>query len=230
MVEESPVRRSEINQIIKRAKEFFAAHDFHLPPWAYWGPSQWKGRYADCAEIVDCMLGWDVTTFGSNDFARRGLTAFSIRNGRPVEGAKCYGEKVLIVGENQETPLHFHWSKMEDIINRGGGNLVIELAGSTSEGLLSTESVKLSVDGIRRTVKPGGAIVLTPGESVCITPGLYHRFYGEPGSATVLVGEVSSVNDDTTDNRWFEDLGRFQDTEEDEPPSHLLAIDYRHYL
>ena len=46
----------------------------------------------------------------------------------------------MIVEENQETPMHFHWSKMEDIINRGGGNLVIELFRSDRNEGFSNES------------------------------------------------------------------------------------------
>ena len=228
------MKRSEVNRAIDRAKNLFAEYRFALPPWAFWAPTDWHGRYAECREIVDCMLGWDVTTFGGGDFSHRGLTAFTLRNGRPDSPpgppGKSYGEKILVVGEGQETPLHFHWSKMEDIINRGGGNLVIEFTASTEDGGFADEPVELSFDGILRTVEPGGRVVLTPGESVCIVPGVYHRFYGEPGAGTVLVGEVSSVNDDTTDNRWYDELGRFSDIEEDETPLHLLAVDYHDYL
>jgi D-lyxose ketol-isomerase len=224
------MKRSEVNRYIEHAKQFFAEHQFRLPPWAYWLPDQWKGRYRECAGIVDSMLGWDVTTFGGDDFLTRGLLAFTIRNGGGGAPGKTYGEKILIVREGQETPLHYHWSKMEDIINRGGGNLVLELTGSIDDGALSDQPVRVHVDGMVRVVDPGGTVVLTPGESICIEQGLYHRFYGEPGGGAVLVGEVSSVNDDTTDNRWFEEMGRFSKIDEDEPPVHLLAIDYGAYL
>ena len=224
------MKRSHVNAIIEHAKRFFAEHQFRLPPWAYWSPDAWKERYDECAEIIDNMLGWDVTSFCGDDFSRRGLLAFTIRNGGPGSPEKSYGEKILIVREQQETPLHFHWSKMEDIINRGGGNLVLELTGSTDDGGLSDRPVSVQVDGVRRTVDPGGSVVLTPGESICLEQGVYHRFYGQAGSGTVLVGEVSSFNDDTSDNRWYEDLGRFSGIEEDEPPVHLLAVDYRSYL
>ena len=119
---------------------------------------------------------------------------------------------------------------MEDIINRGGGNLVLELFGSTENGEFSNDPVEVRVDGINRRVGPGGKVVLSPGESICLYQGLYHRFYGEPRKGKVLVGEVSSVNDDTVDNRWKEDLGRFPGIDEDTEPVHLLAVDYRSYL
>jgi len=41
------------------------------------------------------------------------------------------------------------------------------------------------------------------------------------------VGEVSAVNDDATDNRFQETLGRFPEIEEDVEPLHLLVSDYK---
>ncbi len=180
------MKRSEINARIRDAEDFFREMGFHLPAWASRRPQDWKGRYDSDSEIVEAMLGWDLTDFGSGDFLRRGLLLFTMRNGRTggaSEGAaKSYAEKIMIVGEDQETPLHFHWSKMEDIIDRGGGNLALQLYASSADGGLSGESLRVSVDGVRRVVEPGGLVTLTPGESICLTPGLYHRFYGERGS------------------------------------------------
>ena len=42
----------------------------------------------------------------------------------------------------------------------------------------------------------------------------------------VLIGEVSTVNNDLTDNVFAEPIGRFADIDEDEPPVHLLVADY----
>ena len=226
----TPMKRSQINSIIKDAEMFFAQHQFLLPPWAYWSPTEWKGRYESCKEVVDNMLGWDVTPFSSDDFYTRGLLAFTIRNGNLKQDKKTYGEKILIVEENQETPFHFHWSKMEDIINRGGGNLVLELFASTESGEFSDGRVTVQIDGVTREVGAGEKVVLAPGESICLYQGLYHRFYGEPGRGKVLVGEVSSVNDDTIDNRWKENLGRFPGIDDDVEPVYLLAVDYQRYL
>ena len=69
--------------------------------------------------------------------------------------------------------------------------------------------------------------MLEPGESITLVPRCYHTFWGEGGR--VLVGEVSLVNDDYADNRFFEPVGRFPDVEEDEPPLYLLVNDYRRY-
>ena len=41
-----------------------------------------------------------------------------------------------------------------------------------------------------------------------------------------LVGEVSLVNDDTTDNRFYEEIARFSHVEEDEAPFRVLVSDY----
>jgi hypothetical protein len=224
------MKRSEINARIRDACEFFAAMNFRLPPWSARSPGEWRGRASSDSEIVGNMLGWDLTDFGSGDFGRRGLLLFTLRNGAPGSGAKSYAEKIMIVGEEQETPLHFHWSKTEDIIVRGGGNLALQFYGSTAEEGLSAEALRISVDGIPHGVESGGYVLLSPGESVCIPPGLYHRFFGEKGSGRVLVGEVSAVNDDRTDNRFFETIGRFPDIDEDEAPARLLVSDYRDYL
>lgn len=225
------MKRSEINQIIVEAKAFLAEHRFHLPPWAYWSLSDWKKNKEAAAEVMTNMLGWDITDFGSGDFYQRGLFLFTLRNGKYKVDKKPYAEKIMIVEENQETPLHFHWSKMEDIINRGGGNLVIELYYATSDDLLDeTTPVRVKTDGVERVVKPGERVILQPGESICLEQRVYHRFYGEPGKGKVLVGEVSAVNDDTTDNRFYEPAGRFPEIIEDEEPIHLLVSDYEKFI
>lgn len=224
------MKRSEINQILENAKIFMSEKQFFLPPWAYWSVADWEKNRNDAGEIIENMLGWDITDFGSGDFKNRGLFLFTIRNGRINKDKKPYAEKIMIVEENQETPMHYHWNKMEDIINRGGGNLVIELFNSTPDGEFDTSPVNFKTDGVKRSVNAGGKVILKPGESICLEQGMYHRFYGEPGKGTVLVGEVSMVNDDSSDNRFYESVGRFPVIEEDEEPVHLLASDYKNYL
>ena len=98
------MKRSKINRIIRRGKEFFDERKFHLPPWAYWTAEKWKSRGEDCREIVENMLGWDITDFGSGDFRQRGLFLFTLRNGKPGKGPKPYAEKIMIVED--EEPLH----------------------------------------------------------------------------------------------------------------------------
>lgn len=226
------MKRSEINDIIRRANDFLDAHRFYLPPFAYWTPEEWRTKGREVSEIARRRLGWDITDFGSGDFEREGLFLFTIRNGDPADlgsgRGKLYAEKVLIVEPEQVTPLHLHRVKTEDIINRGGGDLAVKLYRSTPEGDLDDRDVVVEVDGVMRTISAGGTIVLRPGESVTLTDGLYHEFWGI--DETVLVGEVSLVNDDATDNYFHEEIGRFPDIEEDEPPLYLLVNDYDEYV
>ena len=218
------MKRSQINQILQSAQAFFTEHQFHLPPWASWTEADWQGQGEACREVIDCQLGWDITDFGSGDFAQRGLTLFTVRNGKAGSSyGKTYAEKIMVVDDGQETPLHFHFQKAEDIINRGGGKLLLQLWNSDGQGEKADTSVSVSIDGVRRTLEAGGVVSLAPGESICLTRGLYHRFWGE---GKVLVGEVSQVNDDFSDNRFYEAVGRFPSIDEDEAPWRLLVSDY----
>ena len=79
-------------------------------------------------------------------------------------------------------------------------------------------------DGVMRTYAPGEKLALAPGECVTLLPGDWHAFWGDGGD--VLIGEVSTVNDDETDNIFREPIGRFSEIEEDVPPTHLLVSDY----
>lgn len=218
------MKRSQINQILQSAQAFFTQHQFHLPPWASWTEADWQGQGDACREVIDCQLGWDITDFGSGDFAKRGLTLFTVRNGKAGSSyGKTYAEKIMVVDDGHETPLHFHFQKAEDIINRGGGKLLLQLWNSDGQGEKADTPVSVSIDGVRRTLEAGAVVSLAPGESICLTRGLYHRFWGE---GKVLVGEVSQVNDDFSDNRFYEDVGRFPSIDEDEAPWRLLVSDY----
>jgi D-lyxose ketol-isomerase len=211
------MKRSEVNRLQREALKLFSAHRFSLPPFATWDEAEWRANSEAARYCHAHQMGWDITDFGSADFEKRGLVIFCVRNGRQgVADEKPYAEKLLVVGENQETPHHRHQIKMEDIIVRGGGNLVLELHNMSADGLAKTP-VTVMVDGTRRVVEAGAPLKLLPGESVTLTRNLWHRFYGEPGKGTVFVGEVSQVNDDLTDNYFFEKIGRFAGIEEDEP-------------
>jgi len=220
------MKRSEINRIIRFAEHFFAEMKWALPPWAYWTPKEWERFSGDLSEIRAAGLGWDITDFGSGNFYTRGLLLFTLRNGSDRQREKTYAEKIMVVEENQETPMHYHYRKTEDIINRGGGVLNIELYNAENTNELAQTPVTVSVDGIKKTVDAGGVVSLEPGMSVCLTPGVFHRFQGEKEKGTVLVGEVSSVNDDEADNHFYEPLGRFPEIDEDEAPLRLLTSDY----
>lgn len=224
------MKRSKLNNIMKQAVEFMDQMNFKLPPFVFWGPEEWKSKGHECNEIRDNMLGWDITDFGQSNYEETGLLMITLRNGNYDldKYVKPYAEKALIVQDSQVTPYHFHWNKMEDIINRGGGNLIIKVYNSTENEELANTEVDISKDGRHFTVDPGTKLRLEPGESITIQTGLYHSFWGEEGTGTVLVGEVSKVNDDTMDNRFLnqEETARFPDIEEDEEPLYLLANEY----
>lgn len=225
------MKRSELNRIIREAEAFVRAQGFFLPPFANWTPQDWQSRGPEAAEIVQNNLGWDVTDFGLGEYEKKGVLLFTIRNGTLEElskgEGKVYCEKILVCKANQLVLHHFHWRKTEDIINRGGGKLEIVLHQADANGQLSDEDVRVNCDGIWRTVPAGGSIVLSPGESITLRPFQYHQFFAL--EAPVLVGEVSTVNDDAHDNRFLEPVGRFPQVEEDEEPYRLLTIDYPRY-
>ena len=133
----------------------------------------------------------------------------------------------MISEVGQITPMHFHWKKMEDIINRGGGTFIIELHNSDSEGNFLSSNVKVNQDSVKHIYPSGTRVSLKPGESITLTPYLYHSFWAE--DSKVLIGEVSLVNDDTSDNRFLKPVGRFPTILEDQKPIHLLIGDYQKY-
>jgi D-lyxose ketol-isomerase len=222
------MKRSELNKIMKEAIAFIGKHGYVLPPFVLWSPKEWNEKGHQYDEIRDNMLGWDITDFGSGDYKRIGLLLITVRNGN-VENSKYskpYAEKIMIVQENQVTPMHFHWAKMEDIINRGGGNLMIQVYNSTADDKLADTPVTVTVDGCKSQVAAGTILKLTPGQSISVQQRMYHAFWGEESRGTVLVGEVSKVNDDKADNRFLEPAGRFPNIEENEAPLHLLCNEY----
>lgn len=224
------MKRSEINSVIRSAESFMRESGFALPPFADWTPEQWAQKGAQCDEIRENRLGWDVTDFGCEDFAHIGLTAFTLRNGNkncPERYPKPYAEKYLIAQENQHTPMHFHSYKMEDIINRAGGILVMRLYCVDESGNLDrTRPVSIVSDGVRLELPAGAVIELGRGQSVTYTQRLYHEFWAKEGFGPVLIGEVSMCNDDETDNHFLSAPGRFPAIDEDEAPYRLLCNEY----
>lgn len=223
------MKRSEINNAINKAIKLTKELNFTLPPFAYWTSGDWKTKSSpEYDEVKVAMLGWDVTDFGYGDFKEYGFTAFTIRNGSmdSEKYKKPYAEKIIISNENQITPFHFHWYKMEDIINRGGGNLLIQLYNSSPEGKFSSDPVMVSTDGRNYEVAAGTVVRLKPGESISLQPKLYHKFWAEEGHGPVLLGEVSMLNDDNADNRFYDDSPRFTKIEEDEEPVYVLSNEY----
>lgn len=221
------MKRSEINDIIVEGDAFIRGFGHVLPPFAYWAPEALR---APEAEIIRARgLGWDVTDYGAGCFTEMGLFLFTTRNGTLADLGRgrgmLYAEKIMISRKDQLSPMHRHDLKAEDIINRGGGDLVIELFAPDREGGLNREAkVAVPCDGIMREVDAGGRLTLKPGESVTLMPGIWHAFWAE--RADCLIGEVSTVNDDHDDNIFLEPIGRFSDIDEDVAPERLLVSDY----
>lgn len=227
------MKRSQINDIMGAADDMIRQYGFALPPFAYWTPQEFVAQQQVAQHLIEAGCGWDITDYGAGDFAAMGLFLFTLRNGRLADlqrgGGMCYAEKLLISRQDQLSPMHTHVIKAEDIINRGGATLVVELFGCDDKGGFAPDrGGRVWCDGIAREFAPGEKLRLAPGQSVTLQPGDWHAFWGEGGD--VLIGEVSTVNDDKTDNIFREPIGRFATIEEDTAPRHLLVSDYDIWL
>ena len=227
------MKRSRINEIMAAADEMIRHHGFVLPPFANWSPAEFKARASVAERVITGRCGWDITDYGQGRYDQMGLFLFTLRNGSLADlqrgGGMCYAEKLLISRQDQLSPSHTHAIKAEDIINRGGATLVVELYGSDDTGAFAWDrGGQVRCDGIDTPFAQGQKLRLAPGESVTLMPGDWHAFWGEGGD--VLIGEVSTVNDDLTDNIFREPIGRFAEIEEDEAPTHLLVSDYDRWL
>lgn len=227
------MKRSRINEIMAAADEMIRSYGFVLPPFAYWTPEEFKANAKQAQALIDARCGWDITDYGDGRFDEMGLFLFTLRNGRLADlqrgGGMCYAEKLLISRQDQLSPMHTHVIKAEDIINRGGATMVVELFGSDDDGNFAEDRGGMVMcDGIPREFAPGEKLKFAPGESLTLMPGDWHAFWGEGGD--VLIGEVSTVNDDETDNIFREPIGRFAEIDEDVAPTHLLVSDYGKWL
>ena len=217
------MKRSEINKAIQTAKEMMEKYSWTLPHWAYWSKSEYENKSELREYLNNHQMGWDVTDFGKGIFNEQGITLFCIRNG--IQGNandKPYAEKLLFMQEGQEIPFHSHKIKLEDIINRGGGDLAIEFLEVNDEDQELSNKIAVLVDGEKILLDPYEPLILKKGQSVTVERNIFHRFYAVKGSGMVMAGEVSQVNDDNYDNYFLEPVGRFSEIQEDEPPLHPL--------
>ncbi|MBE6908646.1 MAG: D-lyxose/D-mannose family sugar isomerase [Ruminococcaceae bacterium] len=224
------MKRSEINAALREMEAMINEYRVSLPDFCHFTPDAWRTKGHEYDEVRDNMLGWDITDYGLGKFDELGFSLITLRNGNlklREKYAKTYAEKLLYLKDGQYAPMHFHWAKMEDIINRAGGNVLIRVYNSDENEQIDRESpVTVHLDGCERVVPAGTQVRLTPGQSITIVPLLYHDFTVEAGSGAVLLGEVSQCNDDNTDNRFEPPMGRFPAIEEDEPPYRLLCNEY----
>ena len=224
------MKRSEINRALREMEDMCRRYCCYLPPFCHITPEAWQTLGHEYDEVRECMLGWDITDYGMGKFDELGFSLITLRNGNRAMAErypKVYAEKLLYLKEGQYTPNHFHWYKTEDIINRGGGNVLIRVYNALpDEEIDRVSDVTVHTDGQVCTVPAGSQIRLTPGESIYVPQRMYHDFSVEPGTGPVLLGEVSQCNDDNADNRFYPSMGRFPAIEEDEPPYRLLCNEY----
>lgn len=216
------MKRSKINNIIKEAIVYLNTQKFYLPEWAYWTFDEWKKHALQCKNIFNANLGWDVFS-GADDFYKIGAVLFTIRNGESVE-QRPYCEKIIVLEEGQELPYHYHKDKTEDIICRSEGDLGFQISMADSQGKLKEDSIEIEVDGIYKTLGFQEELILRKGQSLTLYPLMYHRFYAKKNK--ILVGEVSKINDDNSDNFFLDDIKRFPVVEEDEDIVYPLVNDY----
>ncbi len=225
------MKRSQINKAIIAAKNRLDEYKITLPMFGYWTKEDWKQNQDKIERVRERMLGWDVTDFGRGDFEKCGAVLFTLRNGDKNDKDTCspYAEKYIILSDKteQEIPFHYHISKAEDIINRGGGVLVVELYNKGEDGKLDkVNDVEVYMDCVKHTFAPGEKIYVNPGDSITIVPYMYHRFYAQKDKGLLIAGEVSKVNDDTCDNIFLVESERFCGIDEDEAPVYPLVNEY----
>ncbi len=227
------MKRSQINNALSYAKYLLEKNRIKLPAFGYWTIEEWRSKQNQTQMIREIMLGWDITDFGQNDFEHFGAVLFTLRNGSLHDSTlgTPYAEKLIILKEGQRLPNHYHASKTEDFINRGGGILAIKLFNRTEGGKVDRMTdVEVDLDGVRQVVKAGEEIQIPNGHSITLRPFMYHLFWAKEGFGDLICGEVSSINDDHTDNYNAEPVSRFTTVEEDESIIHPLCNEYKNVL
>lgn len=222
------MKRSQVNAALTWAKELLAKNNIHLPEYAYWDMDTWKANKDRLDTVRSVMLGWDITDFGTGDFDRIGSVLYTVRNGKmdDADVGVPYCEKYLLFREGQRLPKHYHEYKTEDIINRANGVLAVYLWNTDKDGNQLDTAVTVPMDGIERTFKAGEEILIYPGNSISLKPHVAHIFGPKSGEGDLIAGEVSKVNDDTSDNYFMEPTARFPKIDEDEPILHPLCNEY----
>ena len=206
------MKRSEINKLINFSLNYFKKNKFYLPEWSEWKLNRWKKNKILAKKICKLQLGWDITDFGGKNFLKEGLILFSLRNGsKNSKKSIQYAEKILLMFAGQKIPYHFHKLKKEDIINKYGGKLEMRFYKNNKK------NVEINVDQKKRILECKKKIEIAIGQSVYIPPNLIHSFsVSKKNKAPLIIGEVSSINDDNNDNFFPNQNMRFSKIVEDE--------------
>jgi D-lyxose ketol-isomerase len=225
------MRRSFIDRQIEAMLELCERHNFKLPAFAHWREDNYRAQAPAARRIRAEGLGWNVVEFSPDEYARRGLTLFTLRmgdwRGRPAGAGRLYAEKAMMALDGQITPHHYHVVKTEDILNRGGARFVVELFKVDARGARLNERLTVLKDVEALDLAPGARVVLEPGESLTLEPYVAHSFWAEGGA--VLAGEISLANDDLTDNYFLPPLGSVTPIEEDAPMRYVTVRDYENF-
>ena len=222
------MKRSEVNRAMAWAEDLLKKCNIRLPHYAYWDMDKWLENKDSLDTVRKVMLGWDISDYGLGKFDEMGAVLYTVRNGDQNDQSVGvpYCEKYILMKEGQRLANHYHVFKTEDIINRAGGVLALYLWNTDEDGNMLDTDVKVFMDGVERTFKPGEEILVHTGDSVTIPPHVTHIFGPKAGYGDLVVGEVSKVNDDNADNYFLEDTSRFAEIEEDEPVLHPLCNEY----
>ena len=189
------MKRSQVNEAVRRAADFFLANGWALPP--------------------DPV--WDVTDFGLGRFEQEGLVLVNLAD----EPEYC--EKLMFAEKDQQTPVHCHQKKKEDIICRNGV-LIVQVWHDKPDTIDFPIKFHTKINNKMQAVHSGEFVRLTSGERITLYPGTFHAFY--PESEGCIIGEVSTANDDINDNFFLNpNIGRYTKIEEDEPPLVKLVND-----
>ena len=143
------MKRSEVNNVVRQASDFFKKNGWVLPP----NPR------------------WDVTDFGLGNFERNGLVLVNLCE--EVE----YCEKLMYARKGMTTPAHAHKKKKEDIICRTGLLAIQVWLGRPDEAPNAEFDIQVNNEKIK--IKSGEFVRLSSGERVTLVPGVYHEFFPE---------------------------------------------------
>ena len=222
------MKRSFVDARIDRMLKLCDRHGVALPPFALWREADFRANPDAARLIAGRRMGWNVVEFKPGQFAREGLTLFTLRMGDWRElgsgRGRLYAEKAIVAEDGQRAPHHFHVVKTEDIVNRGGARFVVELFKVDAHGAPAKERFRALKDVSVLDLKPGDQVRLEPGESLTLEPFIAHAFWAEGGAE--LAGEVSLANDDATDNYFLPPLKPFPPIEEDAPARYVTVRDH----